>query len=453
MLRDMRIRAAVVGAVLVAVTACSGDDERPEPRPITRPESRPPSLPNVDDPGAVMMLTSPHPDALVWITSTGTIEVGKTGSGWSGDLEPKDPIVIGPGQDLRRAVLGAIVAGHGPGAIDAQRELDELQRPDPAQARRQAIDQARAAGILGTTVSADPEVPLSGRLPGSAGRALDTIDHTIPFVLAAPDAPSPRLVSALRASGGLIGVVQHRKLGALTIVFAREPTTSADPGQNQWLEAYTDAQGVHLVVMPGGAETVVPRRSGAIDGPGLLTAYDQVRGVVANHDRQLDVIANNATSVQAFVELVAALHTLGIRTLAVAEGPDTVSERLAQLAQVSQRGMIYGGRGTPSVSIGQPNAQGDLDKAIIRRYVKRNIQKVQYCYEKQLLGSPALSGTLMVQFFIRPDGKVGSATGSGVDPEVAACVVKVIESIEFPKPQGGGGVQVNYPFTFRPAGP
>ena len=42
--------------------------------------------------------------------------------------------------------------------------------------------------------------------------------------------------------------------------------------------------------------------------------------------------------------------------------------------------------------------------------------------------------------------------GSGVDPEVANCVADVIKGIEFPKPKGGGGVQVNYPFTFRPGG-
>ena len=29
-------------------------------------------------------------------------------------------------------------------------------------------------------------------------------------------------------------------------------------------------------------------------------------------------------------------------------------------------------------------------------------------------------------------------------------VAGVIKNIEFPKPKGGGGVQVNYPFTFRP---
>jgi hypothetical protein len=106
----------------------------------------------------------------------------------------------------------------------------------------------------------------------------------------------------------------------------------------------------------------------------------------------------------------------------------------------------------PSVSIGQPGAQGDLDKAIIRRYIKRNIQKIQYCYEKQLLAKPTLSGTVSTQFFISPNGNVTSSQGSGVDPEVSSCVADVIHGIEFPKPKGGGGVQVNYPFTFRQGG-
>lgn len=121
---------------------------------------------------------------------------------------------------------------------------------------------------------------------------------------------------------------------------------------------------------------------------------------------------------------------------------------------------VGGGRGgmrgrtaaVPTVSIGQPNANGDLDKAIIRRYIKRNIQKITYCYEKQLLAKPGLSGVVTTQFFITPNGNVASSSGSGVDPEVANCVAGVIKNIEFPKPKGGGGVQVNYPFTFRPAG-
>jgi hypothetical protein len=109
-------------------------------------------------------------------------------------------------------------------------------------------------------------------------------------------------------------------------------------------------------------------------------------------------------------------------------------------------------RGIPKVSIGQPNAQGDLDKAIIRRYIKRNVQKILYCYEKELLSSPDLAGTVSTQFFITPHGTVAQSSGSGVSPRVSSCVAGVIKNIEFPKPKGGGGVQVNYPFTFRPYG-
>jgi hypothetical protein len=113
----------------------------------------------------------------------------------------------------------------------------------------------------------------------------------------------------------------------------------------------------------------------------------------------------------------------------------------------------YGRAGTvPTVSIGQPSTQGDLDKAIIRRYVKRNIQKITYCYEKQLLAKPTLAGTVAAQFYIAPTGRVASASAAGVDPDVATCVAGVIKAIEFPKPRGDGGVQVNYPFIFRPAG-
>jgi hypothetical protein len=121
---------------------------------------------------------------------------------------------------------------------------------------------------------------------------------------------------------------------------------------------------------------------------------------------------------------------------------------------------VGGGRGgmrgrtaaVPTVSIGQPNAQGDLDKAIIRRYIKRNLQKIQYCYEKQLLANSTLAGTVQAQFFITPNGTVAASTGTGVSGEVSSCVAEVIKNIEFPKPKGGGGVQVNYPFTFHSSG-
>jgi hypothetical protein len=135
--------------------------------------------------------------------------------------------------------------------------------------------------------------------------------------------------------------------------------------------------------------------------------------------------------------------------------------RYGTIGQGSGTGSGYGtggGRGgmsgrahdVPSVKIGQPSATGDLDKAMIRRYVKRNIQKITYCYEKELVADDTLQGTVKAEFTISPDGAVTSSTASGVHADVASCVAQVIEAIEFPKPKGGGAVHVSYPFTFRP---
>jgi len=103
----------------------------------------------------------------------------------------------------------------------------------------------------------------------------------------------------------------------------------------------------------------------------------------------------------------------------------------------------------PTVAIGQPQVQGSLDRAIIRRYIKRNIRRIQYCYEKELLAKPGLAGTLSVRFVIGNTGTVGEVTATGVDPEVATCVAAVVKNIQFPG--GGAPVMITYPLTFRPA--
>ncbi len=120
---------------------------------------------------------------------------------------------------------------------------------------------------------------------------------------------------------------------------------------------------------------------------------------------------------------------------------------------------VGGGRGgmrgrsaaVPQVRIGQPSCTGELDKAIVRRYIKRNIAKITYCYEKQLLAKPGLEGTVNTHFIITESGRVTGSAASGVDGEVAKCIGDVIGAIEFPKPKAGA-VTCNYPFTFRPTG-
>jgi outer membrane biosynthesis protein TonB len=106
----------------------------------------------------------------------------------------------------------------------------------------------------------------------------------------------------------------------------------------------------------------------------------------------------------------------------------------------------------PSVSTGSFTSHGDLDKAEIRRAIKQHMSAISACYEKALPNSPGLAGRLLVQFFIERDGSVSHSSASGIDPVVDQCVADVIKSIQFPAPKGGGGVQVNYPFNFQPAG-
>jgi hypothetical protein len=106
----------------------------------------------------------------------------------------------------------------------------------------------------------------------------------------------------------------------------------------------------------------------------------------------------------------------------------------------------------PVVHISQASLIGDYDKSIIRRYINRNLDKITYCYERELLAHPELQGEILAQFFIQPDGAVKAASGRGFDANVASCVAGVIAQIQFPAAHDGGGVQVNYPFTFRPSG-
>ncbi|MDB4963558.1 MAG: putative signal peptide protein [Myxococcales bacterium] len=121
---------------------------------------------------------------------------------------------------------------------------------------------------------------------------------------------------------------------------------------------------------------------------------------------------------------------------------------------------VGGGRGgmrgrssaVPTVAIGRPSVAGDLHRAVVRRYIKRNIQKIQYCYEKELLAKPSLTGAIATRFVINASGTIAEVTATGVDPTVASCIAGVIRAIEFPRPRSGGTVEVSFPFGFSPSG-
>ncbi|MBZ0234241.1 MAG: AgmX/PglI C-terminal domain-containing protein, partial [Deltaproteobacteria bacterium] len=149
----------------------------------------------------------------------------------------------------------------------------------------------------------------------------------------------------------------------------------------------------------------------------------------------------------------------------VLDAPATAAELVASIdaqaggdqpVPITVRGASGGMRSSrinvPQVRIGATDVVGTLDKNIIRRYIRRNLSRITYCYEKQLLVKPGLEGTVKAEFVIGPQGNVPSSKATGMDPVVATCVAEVIHKIEFPKPQAGGVVKVSYPFTFNPTG-
>lgn len=93
-----------------------------------------------------------------------------------------------------------------------------------------------------------------------------------------------------------------------------------------------------------------------------------------------------------------------------------------------------------------------LDKEIIRRYVKRNIEKITYCYEKELLGDPSLEGTVTVNFTLNGNGRVIDSRASGVSETVSSCIAGVVANIHFPKVGDTGIYPIKYPFALRPTG-
>ncbi len=94
----------------------------------------------------------------------------------------------------------------------------------------------------------------------------------------------------------------------------------------------------------------------------------------------------------------------------------------------------------------------ELDAATIRRYVQRNVNKIKYCYEKELLATPTLEGTVTAHFTLDGNGHVVDSRASGVSPAVSSCVAGVLGNIAFPKVAAPGIYPIKYPFTFRPAG-
>ena len=109
---------------------------------------------------------------------------------------------------------------------------------------------------------------------------------------------------------------------------------------------------------------------------------------------------------------------------------------------------------SPRVIGGTASVKGTLDKAVIRRVIRRHLAEVKYCYvTRGLVAKKGLKGTVRVQFIIGTKGYVASAKLHKTTLKHRAteqCILAAVRRWRFPKPEGGGIVVVTYPFLFKP---
>jgi TonB family protein len=114
------------------------------------------------------------------------------------------------------------------------------------------------------------------------------------------------------------------------------------------------------------------------------------------------------------------------------------------------RGLMGRGAG-PTVRAAPPSVSGSLSPEAIRRVVLRNLGQVTRCHEQALRTNPNAAGRVVLGFTIGPSGAVVAAEVSSSSYPVASaaqCAANAVRRWQFPAPQGGGVVQVNYPFVF-----
>jgi hypothetical protein len=116
-----------------------------------------------------------------------------------------------------------------------------------------------------------------------------------------------------------------------------------------------------------------------------------------------------------------------------------------------------GGRGKDETIFvpGRTTVVGGLSRDVINRVIQKHYNEIKYCYEKELSRQPDLYGKVTLLFLIEGTGRVGDAlvqqTTMASEP-VESCMVNHVRRWLFPAPQGGGTVQVTYPYVFKSSG-
>jgi hypothetical protein len=94
---------------------------------------------------------------------------------------------------------------------------------------------------------------------------------------------------------------------------------------------------------------------------------------------------------------------------------------------------------------------GGLDQNRVRRHVKRQFAKLEYCFDKQVVAANVQSASVVVVMRIDASGIPQMIAPSGTDAKVTDCVRGVLDDTTFPKSDEATSVQFTLAFGDPPS--
>lgn len=97
--------------------------------------------------------------------------------------------------------------------------------------------------------------------------------------------------------------------------------------------------------------------------------------------------------------------------------------------------------------------RGSMDPEVLRKILREYIPQFRHCYQQELIyKSEKIKGILDLDFTINAEGKASRYTVRAKDAQFSKrgidCMGNVLAIIDFPKPKGGGIVDVTQPLNF-----
>jgi len=118
---------------------------------------------------------------------------------------------------------------------------------------------------------------------------------------------------------------------------------------------------------------------------------------------------------------------------------------------LGSRGATTAADSGPGVKAGQPTVMGNTDPKLVQAIVRRHMNQIKYCYQRELTKDATLAGRIELKFVIGKDGHVTSAevkSSTMNNSSVESCLSGRFKRMMFPKPAGGGISIVSFPFEF-----